>query len=212
MHLISSNCVIAPNTDGMDIGCSNVHIYDSFIKNGDDSYCMKSATYNVLIENSNGTQGFGAPCGTSAILHIKNMYFYKQEWAIKVKAEGSNQNGTMKEILFENIKLDNVSVPIYSNQINSHPCGTAKPRTPKPTKAPSNSLRGHGDNREEIPQVIDINIDIINDGGSSSLIVDKSHGGDDDKGLIGNIWFDNIVFRNISGTYGNCSGTLVCGV
>ena len=86
---------------------------------------MKSGAHNVLIETSNGTQGFGAVCGTGAILHTKNMYFCKQEWAIKVKAEGSNQNGAMKDILC-------ICTNLFKS--NSHP---------KPTKAPSNSVSAH---------------------------------------------------------------------
>ena len=128
LNITSPGSLAAPNTDGIDIACNNVHIYNSFIKNGDDSYCLKSGARNVLIENCTATQGFGLVSGTGATPPIYNATFrnctvYDAEWGIKVKAEGDKQNGTMSDITFEDITLRNVYIPIYINQVNSHPCG-----------------------------------------------------------------------------------------
>ena len=41
INITSPDAKIAPNTDGLDIGSENVHIYNSYISNGDDGYCLK---------------------------------------------------------------------------------------------------------------------------------------------------------------------------
>ena len=182
-HIFILFRTIFHKTDGLDIGCENVHIYDSYIKNGDDSFCMKSGATDVLIENCTGTQGFGFVCGTNAHPPIRNITYrnctwYDAEWAIKVKG-GHAQNGTMSDILFEDITVINVSIPIYLDQINSHQCGTSKNTSMSVDKAYGSGM----DNMD---------IDILSDDG------------------LGYLLFENITFRNIEGSYHNCAGTLVC--
>ena len=49
----------APNTDGIDVSGENIHIYNCYVLNGDDSYTMESGSNNVLFENSICVNGFG---------------------------------------------------------------------------------------------------------------------------------------------------------
>ena len=90
---------------------------------------MKSGATNVLVENCTVTQGLGFVCGTNAHPPIRNITFrnctaYDAQFGMKVKGN-ANQNGTMSDILYEDIRLINISIPIYMNQIDSHPCGRA---------------------------------------------------------------------------------------
>eukprot|EP00310_Coccolithus_braarudii_P019598 CAMPEP_0183354812 /NCGR_PEP_ID=MMETSP0164_2-20130417/38243_1 /TAXON_ID=221442 /ORGANISM="Coccolithus pelagicus ssp braarudi, Strain PLY182g" /LENGTH=492 /DNA_ID=CAMNT_0025527765 /DNA_START=11 /DNA_END=1489 /DNA_ORIENTATION=- len=54
----------APNTDGIDVAATNVHITRVDISNGDDSICIKSPSANVLVEDSVVREGNGLVIGT----------------------------------------------------------------------------------------------------------------------------------------------------
>ena len=63
INITSPDYGVAPNTDGIDIGAVNAHIYDCYVKNGDDSYALKNGAENVLFENSIAVQGNGLEGG-----------------------------------------------------------------------------------------------------------------------------------------------------
>lgn len=98
----SPNYKVAPNTDGLDISASYVHIRNVDIMNGDDSICMKSPAKHVrngaecfcffvthcsllienvdcclqvLVENSLARQGNGLVVGTSDEADFENITF-----------------------------------------------------------------------------------------------------------------------------------------
>ena len=48
---------IAPDTDGIDVASTNVHVYNCYVATGDDSYALKNGAMHVLIENSTSAQG-----------------------------------------------------------------------------------------------------------------------------------------------------------
>ena len=53
------NYSVAPETDGIDIGGDNIHVYNCYVQNGDDSYTLESGSTNVIIENSTCAYGLG---------------------------------------------------------------------------------------------------------------------------------------------------------
>jgi hypothetical protein len=102
---------IAPNTDGLDISASYVHIRNADIMNGDDSICMKSPAKHILVENSLVRQGNGLVIGTSDDADFTNITFRNCtaiETAfgchIKFKDEQVGHPG-VSGILFENITI-----------------------------------------------------------------------------------------------------------
>ena len=114
---------IAPNTDGIDIGSKNAHIYNNYVSNGDDCYCLKSGAENVLFENSTAKQAFCVSTGTGATPQIYNATFRNivcdnTVCGAKIKAKGSEQNGTMSYVRYENITLIDVNKGIMVNQMN----------------------------------------------------------------------------------------------
>ena len=123
------NYDVAPNTDGIDVGGDNMHIYDCFISNGDDSYTIESGSNNILIENStciNGL-GLGMPSAkgskdkpTQNSLY-RNMIAINTGWGIRLKSgePGGNQyNGTFENITYYNITFVNVTKAIDINVYN----------------------------------------------------------------------------------------------
>ena len=59
INFTSPSWLIAPNTDGIDINSKNVHVYNCYIENGDDTYCLEPGAENVIIENSTAKYGLG---------------------------------------------------------------------------------------------------------------------------------------------------------
>ena len=113
---------IAPETDGIDLGSRNVHIYNSYIQNGDDSYEIKWWAKNITIENSVAVGGLGLDVGTTAIPIIQNVTFKNMIcrdtwWGIRLKQQ-SFMNGTVMGLKFINITFQNVSRGIDINDYN----------------------------------------------------------------------------------------------
>eukprot|EP00040_Diaphanoeca_grandis_P028945 m.168389 g.168389 ORF g.168389 m.168389 type:complete len:426 (-) comp31513_c0_seq1:96-1373(-) len=71
----SPNYQIAPNTDGIDIAATRVHVHHVDISNGDDSICIKSPAHNVLVEDCTVRTGNGFVVGTSSDVAISNITF-----------------------------------------------------------------------------------------------------------------------------------------
>eukprot|EP01084_Bolivina_argentea_P177109 306353_1 len=111
----------APNTDGIDVGARNVHIFNSFVQNGDDSYVLKGGAYNVLIENSTAQLGLGLDVGTGGNISnavFRNMLCKETDYGIRLKAKGDTQNGNQSGITFQNITFDRVKKAIDINEFN----------------------------------------------------------------------------------------------
>eukprot|EP01084_Bolivina_argentea_P298337 514093_1 len=129
INFTAPSFLIAPNTDGIDISSQNVHIYNSYIANGDDTYCLNSGASNVLIENSTAKYGLGlaadAPVGYSPPIQnvtFRNMLCDQTYFCIRLKPgpvnHGINCNGTMLNFTFENIEFNMVTAGIDVNQFN----------------------------------------------------------------------------------------------
>ncbi len=125
----SPDYLVAPNTDGLDIGASNVHVSNCHIKNGDDSICIKEGASNILVENSvveqgayvffvfcrGGrcqrffkTQGNGLVIGTGN-LQSRNITFRNCEsigtlYGVNIKFK-ENQTGFLSDVVFESIRI-----------------------------------------------------------------------------------------------------------
>ena len=53
------NYSVAPETDGIDIGGENIHVYNCYVQNGDDSFTLEAPSTNVIFENSTAAYGLG---------------------------------------------------------------------------------------------------------------------------------------------------------
>lgn len=103
----------APNTDGLDISATNVHIKGVDITNGDDSICIKSPARNVLVEDSVVRQGNGLVIGTSDAVDISNITFQNCTAIgtsfgchVKFKDDQVGHPG-VRDILFQDVKIVN---------------------------------------------------------------------------------------------------------
>lgn len=65
----------APNTDGIDVQGSDFIIRGVDVQNGDDSICIKSPSWDVLVEDSIVRQGNGLVIGTGGHTNITNITF-----------------------------------------------------------------------------------------------------------------------------------------
>jgi polygalacturonase len=65
LSIRSPSSHIAPNTDGINTKCTDVHIRGCDITNGDDSVVMKAPSIDVLVEDTIVRQGNGFVVGTA---------------------------------------------------------------------------------------------------------------------------------------------------
>ncbi|KAJ9448215.1 putative rhamnogalacturonase A [Diplonema papillatum] len=122
-------------TDGIDFGCDGGLIRNVSVTNGDDSLCMKSGAKNVLIVNSTTQQGppyptaaqagraDGLVLGTSVNNSMYNVTYRN------CTATGTlrgitfkfrpTQNGTVSDIMFENIRIVDPQAYAVDIDINS---------------------------------------------------------------------------------------------
>ena len=123
INITSPNFSIARNTDGIDIAGDYVHIYDSYISNGDDSYVLKPGANHVLVENCIAANGLGLNIGTGGDPPIQNVTFRniicdKTWYCTRLKAKSTSQDGMMMNISFINITMNEVQKGININQFN----------------------------------------------------------------------------------------------
>ena len=103
---------IAPNTDGVNVKCSDVHVRGCDITNGDDSVVMKAPSQDVLVEDTIVRQGNGFVVGTAddTFEHIfRNITFRHSAaknttFGCHIKFKGS-QSGIVDGVRFENIDV-----------------------------------------------------------------------------------------------------------
>ena len=101
---------IAPNTDGINTKCSDVHVRGCDISNGDDSVVMKAPSRDVLVEDTVVRQGNGFVVGTAddTFEHVfRNITFRRSlaentMFGCHVKFKGS-QSGLVDGVRFEDI-------------------------------------------------------------------------------------------------------------
>ena len=103
---------IAPNTDGVNTKCTDVHVRGCDITNGDDSVVMKAPSRDVLIEDTIVRQGNGFVVGTAddTFEHVfRNITFRRcvaesTTFACHVKFKNS-QSGLVDGVRFEDIEV-----------------------------------------------------------------------------------------------------------
>ncbi|KAI9648169.1 hypothetical protein NHQ30_002801 [Ciborinia camelliae] len=114
------------NTDGFDVTATHVHISDSIIYNGDDACAIQSGSHNVLFEKATiGYQSHGLSIGSlgqnqASFANVSNIHFLDVTvidavYAARFKSWIGGQ-GIAKNITWENIRVYNVSFPIFVTQ------------------------------------------------------------------------------------------------
>ncbi|KAJ5711673.1 exopolygalacturonase C [Penicillium malachiteum] len=114
------------NTDGFDVTATNVHISDSVIYNGDDAIAVQSGSHNVVFErNTIGYQSHGMSIGSlgedqSDYANVSNIHFedvtvIDAVYASRFKSWSGGQ-GIAKNITWKNIRVYNVTFPIFVTQ------------------------------------------------------------------------------------------------
>ena len=119
------------NTDGIDVGGQDIHVSDCFIRNYDDSVCIKATnggefltncTSRVLVENIDIEFGVGATVGSIAPeddhncisdITFRDVTFKDPFKAIYVKTnpadEGVSPTASIERVAYENIVVHNPS-------------------------------------------------------------------------------------------------------
>ena len=117
----------APETDGIDVGGSNIHVYNCFVSNGDDSLTLEDGSNNILFENSTVMYGLGlgipVACDQKNTLNsvYRNIQLVNTGYGIRIKSCGNNGNqwnGIVRNISYYNISFVNVKKGIDINVYN----------------------------------------------------------------------------------------------
>ncbi|ESZ92752.1 hypothetical protein SBOR_6864 [Sclerotinia borealis F-4128] len=114
------------NTDGFGVTATNVHISDPIIYNGDDACAVQSGSHNVLFEKATiGYQSHGLSIGSlgqnqASFANVSNIHFrdvtvVDAVYAARFKSWIGGQ-GIAKNITWENIRVYNVTFPIFVTQ------------------------------------------------------------------------------------------------
>ena len=118
---------IAPNTDGIDVQGSDFIIRGVDVQNGDDSICIKSPSWDVLVEDSIVRQGNGLVIGTGGHTNITNITFRNCTAQgtvfgchIKFK-DGQKGKPGVSNITFEDITILEPTKWINQNPISAVP-------------------------------------------------------------------------------------------
>lgn len=111
----------APNTDGINLSGDNIYVADCRVKNGDDCIPVNKNTSNMLVERIHCECGNGVvpiiwhnSTGYIRNVTFRNVTFSKTNLAITIKSLPSYK-GTIEDVLFENMILDDVSTAIVIN-------------------------------------------------------------------------------------------------
>ena len=132
IRIRSPNFQIAPNTDGIDVQGTNIHIRGVDVSNGDDSICIKSPSSNVLVEDSIVRQGNGLVVGTGGHTNITNITFrnctaIRTVYGCHIKfKEGQKGEPGVSNITFEDIHI--ISPTKYAIGINQNGQGRRRRR------------------------------------------------------------------------------------
>ena len=127
---VSNSSSFPFNTDGFDVKGNNISILDSTIYNGDDAIAIGSGSHNILFRgNTIGYQTHGMSIGSlgqtqSAFANVTNVLIDSNTvaggvYAARFKSWIGGQ-GLAKNITWSNIKVYNVSFPIFVTQSYSN--------------------------------------------------------------------------------------------
>jgi hypothetical protein len=114
------------NTDGFDVTGTNIRILNSVIFNGDDAIAVQSGSHNVLFRGGTiGYQSHGMSIGSlgqnqAVFANVRNIAFdditvINAVYAARFKSWLGGQ-GLAKNISWSNIRVYNVSFPIFVTQ------------------------------------------------------------------------------------------------
>lgn len=118
------------NTDGFDVTATNVRITDSVIYNGDDAIAVQSGSHNVVFRrNTIGYQSHGMSIGSLgedqseyanvSDIHFEDVTVIDAVYASRFKSWMGGQ-GIAKNITWKNIRVYNVTFPIFVTQSYSN--------------------------------------------------------------------------------------------
>ncbi|XP_026377665.1 polygalacturonase-like [Papaver somniferum] len=117
----------SPNTDGIDIQSSTgVTIIDSSIRTGDDCIAIGPGTKKVLVQRVGCGPGHGISIGSLARsrnedgvegIIVKDVTFTGSDNGLRIKTWPKPSNGFVKNVLYQNIVMNNVRNPIIIDQI-----------------------------------------------------------------------------------------------
>lgn len=132
------------NTDGFDVTGKNVWIHDCNIWNQDDTIAVKDGSENMLFERINAS-GIGLTIGSISGSVVRNItfrdcYMHNTMKGIYLKFRAGNSPGSISDVTFENIVIDNASQwaiwigPAQQsdsdNLCAAHPCSICWPEVP----------------------------------------------------------------------------------
>jgi polygalacturonase len=114
------------NTDGFDVGATNVRITNSVIFNGDDAIAVQSGAHDILFQGGTiGYQSHGMSIGSlgqdqATFDNVTNVHFdditaINTVYAARFKSYQGGQ-GIAKNITWSNIRTYNVTFPIFVTQ------------------------------------------------------------------------------------------------
>ncbi|KAI3997407.1 hypothetical protein MKX01_017777 [Papaver californicum] len=116
----------SPNTDGIDVQMSNdVTITDSSIQTGDDCVSIGPGAKSILIKRTECGPGHGVSIGSLARdfneegvqdITVNNVTFNGSQNGLRIKTWARPSNGFVKNILYQNIVMNNVLNPIIIDQ------------------------------------------------------------------------------------------------
>lgn len=126
IQAVSNDPWILPfNTDGMDVGGTNITVENAHVVNGDDCLTLNDGAANVVFRNSYCENGHGVSIGSlgsdpTDITNVQNftaenIYVKNSLYGARFKA-WLNGQGTVQNILYKNFYTDNCTIPIFITQ------------------------------------------------------------------------------------------------
>ncbi|XP_026414127.1 polygalacturonase-like [Papaver somniferum] len=117
----------SPNTDGIDIESSTgIKILDSSIKTGDDCIAIGPGTKSLLVQRIACGPRHGISIGSLARspneagvegIKVKDVTFTGSDNGLRIKTWPKPSDGFVKNVLYQNIVMNNVRNPIIIDQI-----------------------------------------------------------------------------------------------
>ena len=117
----------SPNTDGIHIGRSEeINIIDSNIMTGDDCISIGRGSRQLRITNVRCGHGHGISIGSLGKyekeepvsgIYVKNCTIYDTDNGVRIKTWPALHGGSVSNIQFEDIVMQNVSNPIIIDQM-----------------------------------------------------------------------------------------------
>mmetsp|Transcript_47951 Transcript_47951/g.111084 ORF Transcript_47951/g.111084 Transcript_47951/m.111084 type:complete len:436 (-) Transcript_47951:376-1683(-) len=129
LKIRAPNFQIAPNTDGIDIAATNVHVRQVDVANGDDSICIKSPAANVLVEDSVVRNGNGLVVGTAYDVAIHNVTFRNctaldTTFGCHIKFHPP-EAGAVSNVTFEDITISQTAASTWRRVLHGDHAGYA---------------------------------------------------------------------------------------